>query len=176
MTNDDLCPHCHLLRRGAHSCMHSMQTEIERLRADISQAYDLRDKAEGRYCTALGEIERLQKLLQVARDRLIGSGSVLSVLEEGLGFVELADEPSAQCGAKFPCEGETYTCTLKAGHGSGHGVIEMLPTAPCTCKSEFDDDCPSCQAFMREFGAAWNARHEPKPDAIPEGFEDNQLR
>jgi len=40
--------------------------EIEQIRADISQAYDLRDKAEGRYCTALGDIERLQtQLLEV---------------------------------------------------------------------------------------------------------------
>jgi hypothetical protein len=38
--------------------------EIDRLRADISQAYDLRDKAEGRYCTALGEIERLREVIR----------------------------------------------------------------------------------------------------------------
>jgi len=36
MTNEDLCPHCHLPRQGAHSCMHSMQAEIKRLHAELA--------------------------------------------------------------------------------------------------------------------------------------------
>jgi hypothetical protein len=40
---------------------------IAQLRADISQAYDLRDKAEGRYCTALGEIEKLDERLETQK-------------------------------------------------------------------------------------------------------------
>jgi hypothetical protein len=42
--------------------------EIEQLRTDISQAYDLRDKAEGRYCTALGTIEQLHAAVKTAQE------------------------------------------------------------------------------------------------------------
>jgi hypothetical protein len=42
--------------------------EIEQLRADISEAYDLRDKAEGRYCTALGTIEQLHAAVKTAQE------------------------------------------------------------------------------------------------------------
>jgi hypothetical protein len=46
---------------GAEALCREAADELEQLRADISQAYDLRDQAEGRFCTALGQIERLQK-------------------------------------------------------------------------------------------------------------------
>jgi len=35
VANPEICPHCHLPRQGAHSCMHSMQAEIEGLRAAL---------------------------------------------------------------------------------------------------------------------------------------------
>jgi len=42
--------------------------ELDQLRADISQAYDLRDKAEGRYRTALGTIEQLHAAVKTAQE------------------------------------------------------------------------------------------------------------
>jgi len=41
MTNEDLCSHCHLPRQGAHSCMQSMQAEIERLRKQLKDCEQL---------------------------------------------------------------------------------------------------------------------------------------
>lgn len=40
------------------------QLEREALRRDISEAYNLRDAAEGRYCTALVELDDLRRLLR----------------------------------------------------------------------------------------------------------------
>jgi len=46
VTNEDLCPHCHLPRQGAHSCMQSMQAEIARLRGAL-QVIAGRNSGEG---------------------------------------------------------------------------------------------------------------------------------
>lgn len=68
--------------------------ENEQLRSDISQAYDLRYKAEGRYCTALREIERLRGEAEVADEQL----AQLRGFAEAHKNCRGSDEPSPHAG------------------------------------------------------------------------------
>lgn len=95
MTNEQLAAYA----AGA-SCPHvdvmEMAEEIQKLRADISQAYDLRDKAEGRYCTALGTIEQLHAAVKMAQELAATRLMEIERLNNALrGFLP-ANHPAAQ--------------------------------------------------------------------------------
>lgn len=76
----------------AHELCSQAADKIEQLERDVSQAYDLRDAAESRYCTALMDIERLRNTLDYIAG--LGPGCEMEMRETAKRALKSSHEPS----------------------------------------------------------------------------------
>lgn len=92
MTNEDICPHCHLPRQGAHSCMQSMQAQIDRLKGHLLKVKQQRldwamvCECECKACETFSEVIRLigrGAVEPTERCLVVGCGKPCLVAKDG---------------------------------------------------------------------------------------------